>query len=142
MAAQLTTLELLTNEIGLMTEKRKSLEAAIKASEARLKDVRAEFDKAEVQARQDLEKLQIEQEQKKAALQDCVGPLKGQVEALRNQVASEQAKVEAVKAESLAVLDERMKKLAGLDAAIKSKQHTLELVADDINALKTKVSAL
>lgn len=142
MAAQLTTLELLTNEIGILSEKRKSLEAAIKACEARLKDVRSEFDLAEVQAKRDLDRLQGEQEQKKAALQDCVGPLKGQVDALRSQVAGEQAKLDAIKADSLTALNERQKQLAVLDAAIKTKQQALSSMTGELNALKAKVSAL
>lgn len=142
MAAQLTTLELLTNEIGLMSDKRKSLDAAIKASEARLKDVRAQFDLAEVQAKQDLDNLQIEQAKKVAALQDQVSPLQGRIEALRNQVAREQAKLEAIKAERLSIVDARSKELANLDGELKRKQDAIASVTAELNNLKSKVSAL
>src|SRR5690349_13393266 len=112
MAATLTTSELLAKEVAFLDERKRSLDTAIKASESRLRDVRAGFDLAEVQARQDLENLQIEQEKKRAALQDLVAPLQGQIDALRNQVTSEQNKLEAVKKSSLIILDERQKQVA------------------------------
>ena len=87
MSSLLTPMELLAREIGILDDKRKSMDASIKASEARLKDIRAQYDLADIKAKQDLYNLEIEQEKKRAALSELVEPLQGQVEALRYQVA-------------------------------------------------------
>lgn len=142
MAGTLTTSELLAKEVAFLDERKRSLDTAIKASESRLKDVRAGFDLAEVQAKQDLDNLKIEQEKKRAALQDLVGPLQGQIDALRLQVLSEQNKLEAIKKSSLTILDDRQKQLATLDAAIATKQKALDSVTGALNSLKTQVGAL
>ena len=142
MTVALTPMELLAKEIGILDEKRKSMDASIKASEARLKDIRAQFDVAAIKAKQDLDNLQIEQARRMADLRTLVAPLQGQVEALRYQVAREQQRLEAVEVERQHALDERRSQLAVLDASIKTKQDALVSVMGDLASLKAKVGAL
>lgn len=142
MTVQLTPMELLAREIGILEEKRKSMDASIKASEARLKDIRSGYDLAAIEVKQDLDTLQIEQEQKMAELKEMVEPLKGHIEALQAQIDREQKNLEAIEAERQRVLDERRIQVAALDEAIQLRQASLQSVSDDILSLKHKVGAL
>lgn len=142
MTSPLTPLELLAKEIGLLQDKRTSMEAAIKASEARLKDIRSVFDLAAIKAKQDLENLELEQAQKMAALNVLVEPLQGQIDALQHQVTKEQKRLQDIEAERLLALDDRRKQMAVLDAALQNKQQTLAALTGEIQSLKDKVGAL
>jgi chromosome segregation ATPase len=142
MAATLTPIELLTQEIGILSEKRKSLEAAIKANEARLKDIRSEFDLESIKVKRDLDNLAAETAKQKAAMLGQLDPLKGEISGLRAQVTAEMARLESVKAERLVVTDARVKDVARLDAELKKKQDAIASVTADLKSLKAKVSAL
>ncbi|MDH4235608.1 MAG: hypothetical protein OEV77_03925 [Nitrospira sp.] len=142
MAATLTPIELLTQEIGILSDKRKSLEAAIKANEARLKDIRAEFDLESIKAKRDLDRLAVEYDAQKVALAGQVAPLKGEIAGLRAQAAGEMAKLESVKAERLAVTDAKVKDVERLERDLKKKLEAIASVTSDLKSLKEKVSAL
>ncbi len=142
MAATLTPIELLTQEIGILSERRKSLEAAIKANEARLRDIRAEFDLESIKAKRDLDALSIETDRQRADIVGRIEPLKGEIAGLRAQVMAEMARLDAVKAERIAVTDAKVKELDRLDAELKKKQHAIASVSEDLTNLKAKVWAL
>lgn len=142
MAAIMTPLELLTQEINILSNKRQSLEAVIKASETRLKDIRAEFDLESIKAKRDLDSLAVETDRQRADIVGRIDPLKSEIAGLRAQVAVEIARLEAVKAERLAVTDAKTKDIERLDGELKRKQYALASVADELKALKAKVGAL
>jgi len=138
----LTPIELLTQEIGILSDKRKSLEAAIKANEARLKDIRAEFDLESIKAKRDLDRLAVEYDAQKVALAGQVAPLKGEIAGLRAQVTGEMAKLESVKTERLAVTSAKVKDVERLESDLKKKHEAIASVTSDLKSLKEKVSAL
>ena len=142
MSATLTPIELLTQEIGILSDKRKSLEAAIKASEARLRDIRSEFDSGSIKVKRDLDALSIATERQRADIVGHIDPLKREIAGLRAQVAAEQARLDAVKAERIAVTDAKFKELDRLDTELKKKQHAIASVSADLQDLKMKVGAL
>ena len=142
MAATLTTSEILAKELVFLDERKRSLDAAIKANEARVKDIRSEFDLASVKVRRDLEQLARESEQKREALRAQVEPLQNQVKALSAQVAREQANVGAINHETERALDERRKQIATLEAVIKLKQKSFDALASAVKTIKDKVGAL
>lgn len=142
MAATLTPIELLTQEIGILSEKRKSLEAAIKANEARLKDIRAEFDLESIKAKRDLDALSIETDRQRSDIVGRIEPLKGEIAGLRAQVTAEMARLEAVKVERISVTDAKVKELDRLDAELKKKQQAIASVSEDLKSLKSKVGSL
>lgn len=142
MSVEPTPMELLTKALNMMEDKRKSMEASVKASEARLKDIRSQYDVAAIKVNQELTTLEIEYEQKRVALVESIGPLQGQVDALRHQVEKEQQKLAAVDAERQTILEERRAQVALLDAALKTKQEALASVSSELTALKEKVAAL
>lgn len=142
MAATLTPIELLTQEIGILSEKRKSLEAAIKANEARLKDIRAEFDLESLKVKRDLDALAIETDRQRADIVGRIEPLKGEIAGLRAQVATEMSRLDAAKAERAAVMSAKAKDVERVDAELKKKQEAIASVSSDLKALKAKVGAL
>ena len=142
MAATLTPIELLTQEIGILSEKRKSLEAAIKANEARLRDIRAEVDLESIKAKRDLDVLSIETDRQRADIVGRIEPLKGEIAGLRAQVTAEMARLEAVKVERIAFTDAKVKELGRLDAELKKKQQAIASVSEDLKSLKSKVGSL
>lgn len=142
MKDEFTPLELLANEISRLEERRKSMEAAIKASEARLKDIRSGYDLAAIKVKQDLDHLQIEQERKMAELNAMSEPLHGQIEALRYQVAKEEARLTEMEEQGRSAVNARRIELDTIEAAILDKHHRLVELTNAVNALKEKVEAL
>lgn len=142
MSIELTPMELLTRKMIQLEDKQKAVDAAIKAGESRLKDIRSQYDLADVKVKYDLEQLELEQYRKRDELLQLIGPLQGQIDGLNNKVMNAQRELEAILVEKQAVLDERRIEVSALDARIKEKQDTLASIEREIQSTKSKVAAL
>lgn len=142
MSNELTPMELLTRKMIQLEDKQKAVDAAIKAGESRLKDIRSQYDLADVKVKYDLEQLELEQYRKRDELLQLIGPLQGQIDGLNNKVTNAQRELETILAEKQAVLDERRIEVSALDARIKEKQDTLASIEREIQSTKAKVAAL
>lgn len=142
MSIELTPMELLTRKMIQLEDKQKAVDAAIKAGESRLKDIRSQYDLADVKVKYDLEQLELEQYRKRDALLQLVAPLEGQIDALNNKVASAQRELDGILIEKQAVLDDRRAEMASLDSRIKEKQETLASIEREIQSTKAKVATL
>lgn len=142
MSIELTPMELLTRKMIQLEDKQKAVDAAIKAGESRLKDIRSQYDLADVKVKYDLEQLELEQYRKRDELLQLIGPLQGQIDALHNKVASAQRELDGILIEKQAVLDDRRAEMASLDSRIKEKQETLASIEREIQSTKAKVATL
>lgn len=142
MSNELTPMELLTRKMIQLEDKQKAVDAAIKAGESRLKDIRSQYDLADVKVKYDLEQLELEQYRKRDVLLQLVAPLEGQIDALNNKVVSAQRELDGILVEKQAVLDDRRAEMASLDSRIKEKQETLASIEREIQSTKAKVATL
>ena len=142
MAAQMTAMEMLVQEIEQLQGKKTSLQATVKAAESKLKDLREQVVLAEYETRQRLAAIQEAGAVEQAKLSVELDPLRGQVASLKNQVQSEEKKLKALHAHHADCCQQNQSALNGLAKQVEKKQATLQSLSGEIATLKAKVSAL
>jgi chromosome segregation ATPase len=142
MAVTMTPMEMLVQEIAQFQEKKTSLQAAIKALEAKLKDVRSDVEMATLKAKADFDKVLDQSATAKAKLEDALAPLKAKVAQLTADAkTAEQRVTDAKNAHGAAVTEQRAEG-ARLDTAIAAKQKTLDGALVEVAKLKAKLRDL
>jgi predicted nucleic acid-binding Zn-ribbon protein len=142
MAATMTPVELMVKEIEHMEGRKTSLQAAIKAQEAKIADLRSQAELAGYQAKLDCAQCEADLAKTQAELEAQVSPLKSVVDNLKNTVASETKKVQTVREEFSRAKVQKEQELRTLDTAIQTKQERLAYLSTEIHAMKEKVSAI
>lgn len=142
MAAQLTPVEMLAKEIEHMEGRKASLQAAIKALEAKGKDIRSQLDLSEVAAKAELAKQEARVEQERAKLETVLVPLLSKVATLTNEVASAEKRLAVFQHQHSIWVGEKQADVARLTKAIAEKEQRLAGVLAEITDVKAKVATL
>ena len=142
MAAQMTAMEMLVQEIEQLQNKKTSLQATVKAAESKLKDLLEQVVLKEYETRQQLVTIQETYDTERASLSSSLEPLRGQVASLKNQVQSEETKLKALHAHHATCCQQNQAALNGLTKQVDKKQSTLQALAGEIDQLKAKVASL
>ena len=142
MAAQMTAMEMLVQEIEQLQNKKTSLQATVKAAESKLKDLLEQVVLKEYETKQQLVTIQETHDVERTNLSASIEPLRGQVDSLKNQVKSEETKLKALHEHHSTCCQQNQATLNGLTKQVDKKQSTLQSLAGEIDQLKLKVASL
>lgn len=142
MAAQMTAMEMLVQEIEQLQNKKTSLQATVKAAESKLKDLLEQVVLKEYETRQQLITIQETCDVERATLSASLEPLRGQVNSLKQQVQSEDLKLKGMQERHSLTAQQQQTTLHAVSKQVEKKQSTLQTISEEIADLKAKVRAL
>jgi chromosome segregation ATPase len=134
--------DMLAQEVEQLKNTKTSLQAATKASEVRLTDLREQVVLKEYECRQALAVVQETFELERAALSHAVVPLREETERLKERVATEERRVKALVEKHMTIAQQQQERRSDMEKQIEKQQATLQTIEASIARHKAVVAAM
>lgn len=132
----------MTDELDLLQREKNTLSTAVRSLQAEINTQKTRVLEESNKADKDIAKLNAATELKKAELRDALGPLQGQIDQLKAQVARGQEQVKATEEDYNQKITAKQAALALVDDRLKGHSVQLEAMTKYLGEMKAKVAAL